>query len=181
MSKQSQQALDLSETMLIALRRVIRAVDLHSRSLVQSHGLTGPQSLLLRATIAAGGPTPGELARRLSLSQATVTDIVKRLEARGLLRRRRDEVDRRRVVVTATAEGEALNRSAPPLLQEKFVRRFESLRDWEQTLLVASLQRIAELMDAEDLDAAPMLTSGAVAAPAETYATATVEKEESGD
>lgn len=113
MSKQPQRALDLSENMLIALRRVIRAVDLHSRSLVQSHGLTGPQPLLLRATFAAGGPTPGELARRLSLSQAIVTDIVKRLEARGLLRRTRDELDRRRVVITATAEGEALNRRAP--------------------------------------------------------------------
>jgi DNA-binding MarR family transcriptional regulator len=155
---------DLSEAMLVAMRRVIRAIDLHSRSLVQSHGLTGPQSLILRAVINAGGLTPGELARQLSLSQATVTDIVKRLEARGLLTRTRDLADRRRVIVTATAQGRELQASAPPLLQETFVRRFEGLRDWEQNLLVASMQRIAELMDAEGLDAAPVLTSGAVAA-----------------
>lgn len=161
---------DLSETMLIALRRVIRAVDVHSRSLVQSHGLTGPQSLILRETIAARGLTAGSLARRVSLSQATVTDIVKRLEARQLVRRTRDEHDKRRVLITATVEGERLNASAPPLLQETFVQRFEALRDWEQNLLLASLQRIAELMDAEGLDASPVLTSGAVAAPAEVYA-----------
>ena len=162
----SKQTIEMSEAMLIALRRVIRAIDLHSRSLVQSHGLTGPQSLVLRATIAAGGLTPGELARQVSLSQATVTDIVKRLEARELLRRTRDTSDRRRVIITGTAKGKRLQASAPPLLQETFVRRFESLRDWEQTQLLSSVQRIAELMDAEDLDASPVLTSGAVGAQA---------------
>ncbi len=151
--------------MLIALRRVIRAVDLHSRRLVQSHGLTGPQSLILRETILAGGLTAGELARRVSLSQATVTDIVKRLEARRLLRRTRDTVDRRRVLITATGRGEQLQASAPPLLQETFVLRFQSLADWEQNMLLASVQRIAALMDAGDMDAAPLLTSGLVIAP----------------
>jgi len=160
----SNQKAHVSETMLIALRRVIRAVDVHSRSLVQSHGLTGPQSLILRETIGSGGVTAGQLARRISLSQATVTDIVKRLEARQLLQRTRDTVDRRRVVITATEQGVQLQASAPPLLQETFVRRFEALHDWEQNLLLASMQRIAELMDAEQLDAAPLLTSGAVTA-----------------
>ena len=155
-------ALSLEEQVIAALRRITRAIDLHSRSLVQSHGLTGPQSLVLRATTGAGGLTPGELARQVSLSQATVTDIVKRLEARGLLRRAQDKVDRRRVIITATAKGMRLQASAPPLLQETFVRRFESLRDWEQTQLLASVQRIAELMDAEDIDAPPVLTSGEV-------------------
>ena len=66
---------DLSEEMLVALRRVMRAVDLHSRSLVQSHGLTGPQAMLLKEADRASSITAGELAKRVSLSQATVTDI----------------------------------------------------------------------------------------------------------
>ena len=148
--------------MLIALRRVIRAIDVHSRSLVQTHGLTGPQSLILREIISAGALTPGELARRVSLSQATVSDIVKRLENKCLLRRTQDQVDRRRVLISATAEGKKLQASAPPLLQETFVRRVQALNDWEQTLLLSSVQRIAALMDAEDLDASPVLTSGAL-------------------
>lgn len=171
----SKQKEDLSEIMLVALRRVIRAVDVHSRSLVQSHGLTGPQSIILRTVVTAGGLTAGDLARRVSLSQATVTDIVKRLEAKRLLKRTRDEVDRRRVVITATGKGTELYSHAPPLLQETFVRRFGALTDWEQNLLLASMQRIAELMDASDLDAAPMLTSGAVAAPAEVFEPALIE------
>lgn len=156
-SKNTDQA---AEQILVALRRVIRAVELHSRSLVQSHGLTGPQSVVLREVIAAGGLTPGELARRVSVSQATVTDIVKRLEARKLLRRSPDSVDRRRVLISATKAGERLHASAPPLLQETFVQRFAALPDWEQHMLLAALQRTAALMDAQDLDAAPLLTAG---------------------
>ena len=155
-------AQDLSEPMLIALRRVMRAVDLHSRKLMQSHGLTGPQALVLQAAVKGGGLSAGELANRVSLSQATVTDILNRLEQRGLLTRARSESDRRKVVVRATPVGDKVISAAPPLLQETFVRRFGDLKPWEQMLLLSSLQRIAELMDAERLDAAPLLTGGAL-------------------
>lgn len=155
---------DISEDILIALRRIIRAVDQHSRTLVASHGLTGPQALLLTEIVRNGTLTGSELAARVSLSQATVTDVVKRLETRGLLQRHRDEKDKRRIQLQATDEGVVLVQRSVPLLQERFQHRLADLRDWEQTQLLASLQRVAELMNAEDLDAAPMLTSGAITA-----------------
>ena len=158
---------DLSEEMLVALRRVMRAVDLHSRSLVQSHGLTGPQALLLKEVDRASRITAGELAKRVSLSKATVTDIVKRLESRGLLRREQAHRDRRKVYVQPTQQGREIVASAPPLLQETFCIRFGALQDWEKNLLLSSVQRVAELMDAEQLDAAPLLSSGSVAATAQ--------------
>lgn len=148
-----------SEAMLIALRRVIRAVDMHSKRLSQTHGLTGPQALVLKLIIDHGQLSAGDLARQLSLSQATVTDIVKRLETRNLLARNRDEEDKRRVMISATMEGVKLQAQSPPLLQETFVQRFQQLKAWEQNQLLSSMQRIAELMDAEMLDAAPLLTS----------------------
>jgi DNA-binding MarR family transcriptional regulator len=153
---------DLSEQMLIALRRVMRAIDLHSRRLMQSHGLTGPQALVLQAVASRVEITAGELAGRISLSQATVTDIVNRLEQRGLLTRARSESDRRKVIIRPTLDGITLMEAAPPLLQETFTQRFGELKQWEQLQLLASLQRIAELMDAEQLDAAPLLSSGTV-------------------
>lgn len=158
---------DSAEEMLIALRRVMRAVDLHSRRLVQSHGLTGPQALVLKEVTRAGSLSAGDLARRVSLSQATVTDIVKRLESRRLLTRRQAESDRRRVYVQATEAGHAVVAASPPLLQETFSERFNALKDWERNLLLSSVQRVAELMDAGRLDAAPLLSSGSVAASAE--------------
>ncbi|MEJ2322779.1 MAG: hypothetical protein P8Z31_10755 [Gammaproteobacteria bacterium] len=49
-----------------------------------------------------------------------------------------------------------------PLLQERFARCFAALEEWEQRLLLASLQCIAPMMDAGDIDAAPVLSSGSV-------------------
>ena len=151
---------DITDEVLIAIRRVIRAVYIHSRKLHQSYGLTGPQALILKEMQGKGQLTPSKLAKRLSLSQATITDIVKRLEQRGLVTRVRDTEDRRKIMLEITGKGKALIKAAPPLLQEQFIERFNKLQDWEQMLLLSSLQRVASLMDAEDLDAAPMLTSG---------------------
>ena len=156
---------DVGDQVVVALRRVIRAVDLHSRTLVESHGLTGPQAIILKA-LQNGSLTAGELATRVSLSQGTVTDILNRLEQRGLITRIRDTADRRRVRVESTHTGLALLEQSPPLLQERFVERFNNLQDWEQTQLLASLQRIAAMMDAEGIDAAPVLSSGSVRASA---------------
>lgn len=156
----------ISDEILIALRRVIRAIDRHSKNLVQSHGLTGPQALLLTDIVRNQPLTGSELAKRASLSQATVTDILKRLEYRNLIERGRDDKDKRRILINATEQGEIMVKQSVPLLQEKFQSRLNHLKDWEQNQLLSSLQRIAEMMNAEDLDAAPMLTSGAITASA---------------
>lgn len=157
----------LSEEILIALRRVIRAIDQHSRKLVQSHGLTGPQALILKEIVRHGSITGSQLAKNISLSQATVTDIVKRLELKQLLVKQQDEVDKRKFHLLATDQGRRMIMMSVPLLQESFEHKLASLMDWEQTQLLSSLQRIAAMMDAEDLDASPLLTSGAMNASPE--------------
>lgn len=163
---------EIGNQILVALRRVIRAIDRHSHRLVRSHGLTGPQALLLKEIAAAGALSAGVLATRVSLSQATVTDVVKRLEARGLVTRLRDPADRRRVELRLTPQGEATLAGSPPLLQERFVARLAELDDAGQSHLLSALQQIATMMDAEDLDAAPLLASGAIRASAEAVARA---------
>ncbi len=152
--------------MIVALRRVIRAVDLHSRHLVDSHGLTGPQALILK-TVSQQARSAGEIATAVSLSQATVTDILNRLERRDWVTRTRDSRDRRRVVVTITPAGKAVVAESPPLLQETFTERFVQLEEWEQLQLLSSLHRIAALMDAQSIDASPVLSSGSVRASSE--------------
>ncbi len=153
---------------LVAIRRVIRAVDLHSRQLAQSHQLTGPQALLLRELASAGELAPSHIARRISLSQATVTDIVKRLERRGLVSRARDGGDRRRVQIRLTQAGRQLQDRSPPLLQDAFACRFAALDAWERNMLLAAMQRIAQMMDADTHDAVPLLSHEPVDAIAPT-------------
>ena len=157
----------LSDDILIALRRVIRAIDQHSRKLVQTHGLTGPQALILSEIVNNGPLTGSALAKNISLSQATVTDIVKRLELKKLLTKARDNVDKRKFHLSPTEQGRLIIHMSVPLLQESFEKKLSELKDWEQTQLLASLQKIAEMMDAQHLDAAPLLTSGAMNASPE--------------
>lgn len=150
-----------------ALRRIIRAVDLHSRVLVQRYRLTGPQLVVLKA-ISDGRPSSvGEIARTVHLSQATVSGILDRLESRGLVRRARSRDDRRRVVVSLSAAAEETLRSAPPLLQEHFTERFLELDEDEQHRILDSLQRVVSLMEARDLDATPILATGPISASLE--------------
>lgn len=144
-----------------ALRRIMRAVDLHSRRLLDDHGLTGPQLAALHEIGRAGRTTPAVLADRVHLSRATVTGILTRLERRGLLERTRAPLDGRSVELALTDLGRQVLLRAPSLLQDRFRAELSMLADWEQLQLLATLQRIASMMDAEDLDAAPHLITRA--------------------
>lgn len=151
---------DLTDDVLVSLRRIIRATDLHSRRLGKQTGLTTPQLVVMRAIEGPGSSTVSAISREVSLSQATVTNILNRLQSHGLIRRKRSVQDRRRVDVSLTAAGRKVLSRAPEPLQEEFLARFGALEMWEQHQIVASLQRVAYMMDAEDIDAAPMLAPG---------------------
>lgn len=153
------------DEVLIALRRIIRATDLYSKSLSKTMGLTSPQLLVLDAVNSLGDVPIGQLARHISLSQATVTTILDRLESRGLLYRERSQLDKRRVYVRLTDRGSEVLAAAPTLLQQSFIDRFHALEDWEQSMIKAALQRIATMMDAEELDASPVLDVGELDRP----------------
>jgi len=103
-----------------------------------------------------------DIARSINLSSATVTSILDRLEARNYVIRERSETDKRKVGLHLTELGKSVLKDAPRPLQAHFIDRFEHLQDWEQTQLVSTMQRIATMMDAGDIDAAPMLEVGAL-------------------
>ena len=157
---QSLLLMDKIEEVLITLRRLIRATDLHSKQLVKTAGLTAPQLLLMQAIREKGQVTIGALAKEISLSQATVTTILDRLEKRGLVYRERSSEDKRKVHAYLTDKGLDFIRDAPTPLQEHFVRQFRDLREWEQSMIISSLQRVALMMDAEHIDASPVLDVG---------------------
>ena len=152
--------LERIEEVLIALRRVIRATDLHSKYLAKTTGLTAPQILLMQTLRDKGEITIGELAGDISLSQATVTTILDRLEKRGYVYRARSQSDKRKVHAHLTDEGFEVLKSAPMPLQDQFTRQFGDLQEWEQSMILSSLQRVAQMMDAQHIDASPFLDVG---------------------
>lgn len=154
-----------SEAALIALRQILRATEFNSRNLARVSGLTPSQVVALQFLSNRGEATPTEIAAHASLKQATITTLLDRLEERKFIKRRRDAKDGRRVLVTLTASGNKALAGAPDSLQKLFEERFEKLKDWEQSAIVASLERVAALMDAEDIEAGPVLDIGALHEP----------------
>ncbi|MFC6856247.1 MarR family winged helix-turn-helix transcriptional regulator [Marivibrio halodurans] len=149
--------LDKLNDALIAIRRVLRATDSHAKALGRATNLTTSQLLVLQSIADSGEMTVGEIAAEVKLAQASVTTIVDRLQQDGLVRRTRGDTDKRKVYVSVTEEGFALLKRAPMALHDQFSARFATLEDWEQTMIVAVLQRVANMMGAEKIDAAPLL------------------------
>lgn len=155
----------VSDSVLISLRRIIQAIDLHSRQLVRQHGITTPQLIILKQIQENQAITVSQLANQVSLKQATVTDILNRLERKGLVQREKDTNDRRRVLVQETQAGKKLLDAAPSPLQDTFLEKFDNLEDWQQNMILSSLQLLGTLMtDDEDtatpIPAAPILSTG---------------------
>jgi len=152
--------MDQIDAVLIALRKVIRATDLHSKYLAKNTGLTTAQLLILQSIQNMGEVSIGEISKKISLSQATVTSILDRLADKGLVYRERSTKDKRKVHAYLTEDAVALIKDAPAPLQKQFTKQFEALNNWEQSMMISSLQRIAQMMDAEDIDASPVLDVG---------------------
>ena len=141
---------DLSEEIVITLRQINRAMSIYSKSLDKHYGLTSPQLLILHELFQADQIVIGEIARKISLSQATVTDIIDRLEIKGLVTRTKNNLDRRQVLIKITSTGKDIINKRPSLLQKDFLIEFDKLQKWEQHLLLSSVERIALMMKTKD-------------------------------
>jgi DNA-binding MarR family transcriptional regulator len=152
---------DLAYEILRSLRRILRKVSQHSRKVSQETGLTVPQMLCLRAIEDSedeGSVTAVALSHRVRLSPPTVSRILERLERAGYVSRQRDTEDRRRVRIELTRLGRSRLERSPTPLQEDFLERLRVLPERDRKVLLESLERIVKLMEADEIDAAPMLT-----------------------
>lgn len=152
----------ITDATLRAIRRVLRATDQGGRKLAAATGLTPSQLLVLQQIDRDGETTPSVVASALQFGQATVTNIVDRLEEAGLATRERNARDKRQFLLRTTKAGRNILATAPDLLQERFRDRFEALPAWEQAMMLAALERLGHLLDAADIDAAPLIDTGVI-------------------
>lgn len=146
---------------LRAIRRILRRTSEYSRQLARESGLSVPQLLCLKAI--AEFPSDAEVtvamvAESVQLSAATASRILDRLENAGYLVRERHSKDRRKVCLLLSDMGQERCADLPTPLHEVFLTRVKSLPQAERLQLLEALERIVELMDAHNLDAAPVLT-----------------------
>ena len=152
--------MDRTDVSLIALRRILRATDLFGRELAKTAGMTAVQFRVLQVVAETGQCTAKEISQRMRVSQATVTSLVDKLVRSGTVVREKSIIDRRQTNIVITETGRRTIADAPDPLQQRYVRKFQALEDWEQAMIVAALERVATMLDAKDLDASPVLDSG---------------------
>lgn len=146
---------------LRSIRRIIRRTSEHSRNVSRHGGVTVPQMLCLKAIAELKQDDAGTVAmvaKAVQLSPPTVSRILDRLEKSGFIARERDKTDRRKVCVTLTDAGWQRIDNLPKPLHEQFLQRLEKIDPVERLGLLKALERIVEMMDAEGIDAAPVLT-----------------------
>ncbi|BCR04277.1 hypothetical protein DESUT3_13460 [Desulfuromonas versatilis] len=148
---------------LQSIRRIIRAVEIHSRKLTQDHDITGPQLGCLLALAEEGPLTTTQLARKVYLSPSTIVGIVDRLESKALVTRQRGSQDRRQVRIGVTEAGEALVASAPSPLQETLAESLKGLPELEQVSITLALEKLVDMMEARRIEASPVLETGPIA------------------
>lgn len=148
---------------LRAIRRIVRRISEHSRSLYRDAGLTVPQLLCLKAIgetedrDADAEITVAMVSDTVQLGPPTVSRIVDRLVRAELVTRERSAKDRRKVCLSLTTAGLDRYRALPRPLQETFVARFEALSKKRQRAILEALEEVVAMMEAGSLDAAPLL------------------------
>lgn len=140
-------------SLLKSVRRIARAVDLHSRQIDRQAGLTLPQLVVLTIVRDLGEVTGRAVSEEADLSAATVVGILDKLEAKELVERYRSRTDRRIVHTRLTEKGHAALLAAPPALGHKFERAFLKLAPDERSATLKALRLVADLASMEAADA----------------------------
>ena len=116
------EALRLDRQLCFALYGAANRVTRLYRPLLEALGLTYPQYLAMLVLWEASPRTVGALGEALDLESSTLTPLLKRLEAQGLVARTRDPEDERRVIVALTQDGAALRDKARAVPEQLFCK-----------------------------------------------------------
>lgn len=153
---------DRTKLALTAMRKILRSTELNSKHLMRETGLTPSQLIFMQLLEDEREQTAGFIAGRLGITQATTTALLQRLEAQGMIQRRRGDSDRRQVWLSLTEVGQKALAIAPDGVHAQFHDQFVVLADWEQAMLVASLERVAAMLGNHDQDVAAVLDAAAI-------------------
>ncbi len=145
---------------VLLLRKIIRAIELDSRKLSTQFNTTPAQLLALRGLLESDNRTLADLAKEVGLSSSTMVGVVDRLEKKGLIVRNRALTDRRNVNILITNAGKDYLTNSPKLLQDRLIKRLSEISLDERTSISDALEKISAILDAEDIDASPVLDSG---------------------
>jgi DNA-binding MarR family transcriptional regulator len=142
-----------ADAIVQGLRRMVKALHDYSRKVQAAYDLTGPQLWALK-TLARSGPLPvGSLAVELAVHQSSVSSLVGRLEARGLVARERSAPDRRVVRLQLTSAGARAAAAAPEPAQGRLLHALRAMPAPQVARLRQSVDELVLAMAAEHVEA----------------------------
>jgi DNA-binding MarR family transcriptional regulator len=144
---------DSSLRILHALRRIMRAMDIHSRRLAAERDVTSVQLFVMKMLATEEVETATEVARRVHLSPSTVVGIIDRLEEKGLAERSRSSTDRRVVRIQLTESGLKVVENTPHPIEDLLANQRNGLGEDEERRIADGLEMLVALLDADRLDA----------------------------
>jgi DNA-binding MarR family transcriptional regulator len=124
-----------------ALRRLVRVLSASARESPKSDGVSGAQLFLMRQIAAEPGLSIGELVARTLSRQSTVSEVVARLVARGLVARRPGATDARQAKLSLTARGRKAIVDTQPTAQEQLANALSTLPAAQRDMLAERLER----------------------------------------
>jgi DNA-binding MarR family transcriptional regulator len=139
-----------------AIRSVVRALRLNTRSIEGKLGISLAQLFVLQQLADKPAESLNELADRTATHQSSVSVVVRRLVDRGLVTRIASPADRRRVQIALTPSGESMLRGAPPTVQSDLMHGMSRMTP-EQRNVLADLLETWVLASGVDLAAPPMM------------------------
>jgi DNA-binding MarR family transcriptional regulator len=137
-----------TRAILDAVRRIVHGLRESSRRAEKHVGLSGAQLFVLHKLAESPARSLNELAALTHTHQSSVSTVVARLEAAGLVRRAWSEDDGRRLELTLTAKGRQVARRAPDVAQERLIAGIDQLAAPRRRQLAAGLADLAAAIDA---------------------------------
>ncbi|NJN28866.1 MAG: MarR family transcriptional regulator [Cyclobacteriaceae bacterium] len=147
---------------LVNIRKIVRSLNLESKSIQKDFGLSMTQLLSLNHLLQCEHyqSTHRHLMELLSLNSSTVTGIINRLEKKSLVARLPKSGDKRITYVVLTAKGMKLLEDAPNVLHDRLAKKLGSLSEKEQREVNSSLEIIVSAMEIKEIEASPLLIAG---------------------
>jgi DNA-binding MarR family transcriptional regulator len=124
-----------------AIRAVVRALRINTRAIELEIGISLAQLFVLQQVAQRPATSLNDLAERTATHQSSVSVVVRRLVDRGLVTRRSDTADKRRVQIELTAAGEKLLVGAPETIQVRLMEALEHLSTAERKQLAQLLSK----------------------------------------
>lgn len=138
------------EMILITLHKIVKDLDHETMQIAGHYGLSFPQFMVLEALMHKDEMCIGDIKDTILSSNGTIPVIIQNLEKQGLLKRRKDLNDRRKSMISLTAQGRQIIEKIVPKNANMYHTRFQIWSEEEKRTLIQLLNRYRQLIETGD-------------------------------